>query len=225
MAKTKFEAVTQEAGAGKPNIIHEIDQFTWYKDGAPKKWDRWDKGYKKLPLSAIKFILPGCDRTELIVVSDSAYRLGIYIDSDLRPVSGRTLELCSVKLGEPMEAYYAVGPPNDKKEKIDIDTLFTTELSPFLMGGIPLQSKIQHYPGDCFRTYRMLLGYPSYVDAIADVRDADSERGNQTFSINLMRDGKSKPLLVLKRSDNWIPENLEGKLAKGQTTLEVPANP
>jgi hypothetical protein len=200
MADTKFESVEKKESFEKPVFVHNIDQFSWFASGAPKKWNKSEEEYETQPFSAISFNLPytpGDIPKEVVVVSDGLSACNIYLLIE----QGETRQ----------ERLYAKKVDYDIPE-IDAYELFTTKISPFLYGPVPLMGGA--YLRDCLRVYNMRFS-DGIIRATADVRDTD--RDNQTFLIQLIDskfDKRTHSIIRLERSRGWVPKDLEDKIGK-----------
>ena len=199
VSDTKLESVELSKKGGKTVIVHSIDQFIWFRDSAPKKWDKYEGDYVSQSFSAISFRLPcttGETPKEVIVVSDGDRTCNIYLRAD-EGVNGQ-------------ERLYA-RKVDSEIPKIDVDTLFTTQISPFLLEGIPIIKG--RYPPNCTRIYNMTThgGLYSYISAISEESD---NRDHEAFIVKLVDGDKSKLLVDLKRSESWVPKGLEDKIRK-----------
>jgi hypothetical protein len=214
MADTKFTAVYQEDELkdGKQIFTHCTDQFTWYADGAPKRFDKYEEEYVLgKTASAIKFVLPHSpgheSSKEIVVVGDGlSGEFQIYFLAD----EGATAQL---------KLYPKKTHDRSKGKRIkDLNCLFTTEISPFLYGQVPLPLKRVDYPRDCIRQYVMYLSSGTHLTATSDVRDVDRE--NETFVIEYFsaslssKNESPKLILELKQANKWVPKGLEDKIGK-----------
>ena len=234
MAETRYRrynGIREEKGE-IPRVIHEVDQFYWYRDAMERTFrdlGNLDTSEREQLLSAVRFDLPYVPRrmapAYLMVVGDGLGICNVY----LVQIGGRR-EILTGKIPKQKSRCLELfsysdeggGYPDPEDRELErslplrFGRIFTTDIAPFLKGS--------DYPLECDRVYEVA---PSYnFDRIRIIAENREDREKQRLRIIWVpdkRDGEEKEIVTMGDLE-WCTKEFKSEFSTRQFTFSDSIN-
>lgn len=191
MPETKFSTqrgVTPQDT--RPFVLHEIDQFNWYREALPSHLKAAGDKHRYEQLSAVAFDLPFYRIPQvLIVVGNGLHICNAYLVHDGHNPQAPVHKLFDYSIAKPSIGFPPERPPRDP---LDFARIFTTRIAPFLKDG--------RYPTDCMRIYDFQISFGQ--DHVKVIADNHQDTSLDTLEIRFApdyRNGLERSIITLQR--------------------------